>query len=334
MINLKGLKRYLFICTGFLLTVLSFGITGCKQDDGSMTKIHLGEVTHSAFYSPLYVAIEKEYFKDRGIDIELSMISGANNVTAAVLSGDVEVGFCGPEATIYVYNGGEKDYVKTFAGLTKRDGQFIVSRKEIKNFSWNDLIGKKVLAGRTAGMPELNFENALKKAKIEKTEVDIDTSIDFASLTSAFIGGEGDFVNLFEPNATKLVNMGYGYVVASIGEKSGEMPYTAFNAKKSFIENNRELLVKFTEAIAEGLDFVHKNDAKTIAEAIIGQFPDTSKDDLIAIVDRYKEADSWLETPEIDEGLFENLEDIMIDAGELKKYVPFDDLVENLYADK
>lgn len=319
------------LCLGILLIVL-LNITGCKKDERTdLTTISLGEVTHSAFYAPLYVAIEKGYFEEEGIKIDLSLISGANNVTSAVLSGDIDVGFCGPEATIYIYNGGEKDYVQTFAGLTKRDGQFLVARREFSNFSWNMLEGKEVLAGRIGGMPELNFENALKNAKVDKSKVEINTSIDFASLTSAFIAGEGDMVNLFEPNATKLEKMGFGYVIASIGEKSGEMPYTAFNAKKSYLEKNEKLLKKFTTAIEKGLKFSQNSDAKAIAEAIIDQFPDTSISDLETIVKRYKDADSWLSTPYIEKSLFENLEDVMIDSNQIEEYVPFDDLVKNLY---
>ena len=324
--------------SSFFLTVLMFSVfalamSGCQKEDDekNLKSISLGEVTHSAFYAPLYVAMENGYFEEEGLKIDLTLISGANNVTAAVLSGDVEIGFCGPEATIYIYNGGEKDYIKTFAGLTKRDGQFLVSRKNIDSFDWSMLRGKEVLAGRVGGMPELNFENALKNAKIDKGEVDINTSVDFASLTSAFIGGEGDFVNLFEPNATKLVNMGFGYVVANIGEMSGEMPYTAFNARKSYIEENRDTIEKFTRAISKGLEFCRDKKKKKIAEIIIGQFPDTSINDLEVIVKRYKDADSWLETPIVSKELFENLEDIMIDSKQIKEYVPFEDLVENVY---
>jgi NitT/TauT family transport system substrate-binding protein len=193
------------------------------------------------------------------------------------------------------------------------------------------LKGSEVLAGRIAGMPELNFENALKNAGISKSDVDINTSIDFASLTSAFISGTGDYVNLFEPNATKLETLGLGYIVASVGELSGEMPYTAFNAKKSYIEKNEDTIKKFTNAIAKGLKYVEKNSSEDIAKTIIDEFPDTSLDDLTKIVDRYKKADSWLSTPYIEESLFENLEDIMIDSGELTSYVPFSDLVINMY---
>ncbi|MCI8498023.1 MAG: ABC transporter substrate-binding protein [Bacilli bacterium] len=329
----KVLNMSSFFLTVLMFSVFALAMSGCQKEDDekNLKSISLGEVTHSAFYAPLYVAMENGYFEEEGLKIDLSLISGANNVTAAVLSGDVEIGFCGPEATIYIYNGGEKDYIKTFAGLTKRDGQFLVSRKNIDSFDWSMLRGKEVLAGRVGGMPELNFENALKNAKIDKGEVDINTSVDFASLTSAFIGGEGDFVNLFEPNATKLVNMGFGYVVANIGEMSGEMPYTAFNARKSYIEENRDTIEKFTRAISKGLEFCRDNDPEKIAEIIIGQFPDTSINDLEVIVKRYKDADSWLETPIVSKELFENLEDIMIDSKQIKEYVPFEDLVENVY---
>jgi len=316
----------LLIC---IVTIFTFKIN--KKEKSNLEKIKVAEVTHSAFYAPFYIAIEKGYFEKYGLDIELILTSGANNVTAAVLSNDVHVGFCGPEATIYVYNQGEKDYIQTFAGLTKRDGQFIVSRKKIDNFKMSNLEGKEVLAGRVGGMPILNFQNALDNAEVDSKKVNINTSVDFASLTGSFIGGNGDFVNLFEPNATKLEKEGLGYIVASIGEFSGEMPYTAFNARKSFIETNPDIIKNFTKAINEGLEFVKNKDSKSIATAIIDQFPDTSLNDLITIVERYKNADSWLDNPNIKEESFNNLQDIMIKDKQIKKYVPYKDLINNAY---
>ena len=326
------MKKYIIMIIILLICLITiFTLKSNKKDESNLEKIRIAEVTHSAFYAPLYAAIELGYFKENGIDIELILTSGANNVTAAVLSNDVEIGFCGPEATIYVYNGGEKDYLESFAGLTKRDGQFIVSRKKIENFKMSDLEGKEVLAGRVGGMPILNFQNALDNANINSKKVNINTSIDFASLTGSFIGGTGDFVNLFEPNATKLEKEGLGYIVASIGEFSGTMPYTTFNARKSFINNNSETIKNFTNAIDEGLKFVKNNDAKTIANAIIKQFPDTSLNDLITIIQRYKNADSWLENPNISESSFKNLQDIMIKDEQIKNYVPYNDLINNAY---
>ena len=302
-----------------------------KSSNNNLKHVTVAEVTHSPFYAPWYVAIEKGYFKDNGLDVDVVLTSGANNVVAAVLSNDVNIGLCGPEATIYIYNEGEKDYVKTFSGLTKRDGQFIVARKENKNFKISDLKGKEVLAGRIGGMPELNFENALRNSKISVSNVKINTTIDFASLSGAFISGTGDYVNLFEPNATQLEKLGYGYVVSSVGELSGEMPYTAFNARKSYIEKNEKIVKSFAKSIKEGLDFVHNNSAEVIANTIIKQFTDTSKNDLIKIIDRYKENDSWLKTPYISEESFKNLEDIMIKSNQIKEYVNYNDLIINYY---
>lgn len=328
------MKKYiitsLIIITCLVLLILSPLLKNNKKDN-NLTKVRVAEVTHSAFYAPFYVAIENNYFKNNGIDIDLILTSGANNVTAAVLSKDVEIGFCGPEATIYIYNEGEKDYIQSFAGLTKRDGQFLVSRKKIENFKFNMLEGKEILAGRVGGMPILNFQNALDKTNTDAKKININTSIDFASLTGTFIAGTGDFVNLFEPNATKIEKEGYGYIVASIGKYSGEMPYTAFNARKSYINDNKELIKKFTNSINEGLNFVKNNTSKTIADTIINQFPDTSKNDLETIIERYKEADSWLETPYITEQSFKNLEDIMIKDNQISKYVPYNKLINNFY---
>ena len=299
-----------------------------KDETTNLTKINLAEVTHSAFYAPLYVAIEDGYLEEEGIEVELILTPGADKVAAAVLSGDVEIGFAGTESAIYVYDGGEEDYLVTFAGLTKRDGQFIIGKE--KDFDWSSLEGKEVLVGRKGGMPALNFLNALKNAGIDASKVNINYSIDFASLSGAYIGGTGDFVNLFEPNATLLEKEEYGYVVASIGELSGEMPYTAFYARKSYLNENKETLIKFNNAINKGLEFVKNNDARTIAEKILPQFPDTSLDDLEKIVQRYKDSDSWLETTYIPEEYFTNLEDLMIENDLLEEYVPYTDLIQNL----
>lgn len=301
------------------------------KNDNELVTIKVAEVTHSIFYAPWYIAIENGYFEDEGINIELILTPGADKVAAAVLSKDVDVGFCGPEATIYVYNGNEEDYLVTFAGLTKRDGQFIVSRNKINNFNYEMLKGKEVLAGRKGGMPELNFENGLRNKNIDIEDVKINTSIDFASLSGAFIGGTGDFVNLFEPNALKLEKEGYGYVVGSVGEISGEMTYTAFNARKSFLESNKELLTKFSHALARGIKYVINNNSKSIALSLQKQFPDLSIDDIEKIVDRYKNADSWLKNPYIEEKLFNNLQEIMINSKLAHKLVSFNDLVHNLY---
>ena len=317
-----------------ILIIVIFGLLltfNKKSKDNNLKHIKVAEVAHSIFYAPWYVAIENDYFKDEGLDVEVILTSGANNVVAAVLSNDVNIGFCGPEATIYIYNEGEKDYIKTFSGLTKRDGQFTVSREKKNNFNINDLIGSEVLAGRIGGMPELNFENALRNSNVNVNSVNINTTVEFGALSGAFISGVGDYVNLFEPNATQLEKMGFGYVVGSIGELSGEMPYTAFNARSSYIEKNKDTIKKFTNAISRGLEFVNENDSETIANVIIDEFPDTSINDMVTIIDRYKKNDSWLLTPYISEDSFKNLEDIMIKSNQIDNYVNYNDLIVNYY---
>ena len=276
------------------------------EKDTGLTKIRVAEVTHSSFYTPLYVALEKGYFKDAGLDIELILTPGADKVSAAVLSNDVEIGFAGAESAIYVYNEEENDYLQIFSGLTKRDGQFIVSREKIDNFKLEDLIGKEILVGRQTGMPALNFLNALKNNNIDIQKINANFSVEFAALSGSFIGGNGDFVNLFEPNATALEKEGYGYVVASVGELSKEVPYTAFYARKSYIDQHGDIISKFTECMAKAITYTLENEPDIVAKDIINQFPDTSIEDLALMIKRYKESDCWLENPFISENIFIN----------------------------
>lgn len=249
-------------------------------------------------------------------------------MTAAILSGDMDIAFCGSEATIYVYNGGEKDYLKTFAQLTQKDGTFLVSRKKIDNFTLDELRGKYVIGGRTAGMPEMTFEWALREAGIDpKTDLTIDTSIEFAAMSGAFISGIGDFVTLFEPTALEIEQQGYGYVVASIGELGGVVPYTSYSARISYLEENHELIENFTKAVQKGLDFVHENDSETIAKAILSFFPDTALNDLTDAVKRYKKQDTWPRTTTFTKESFDHLQKIMIASGAINETVDYNSLI-------
>lgn len=315
------------ILLGIVITIAILS-TFKDKENSNLKRVTLAEVAHTIFYAPQYVAINNGYFEEVGIDLEVTLANGADAVMSAVLSGDVDIGFSGTEATIYVYNGGEKDYVQTFAGLTKRDGSFLVSRTKYENFKIEDLKGKTVIGGRKAGMPEMTFEWALRENGIDpKKDLTIDTSIAFAAMQGAFIGGTGDFVTLFEPNALSVEQNGYGYVVAYIGELGGEVPYTAYNAKKSYIEKNKDIIKNFTTAINKGLEFVKNNDSKKIAECIIGFFPDTSMNDLIKIVDRYKQGDAWKENITINKEEFKHIQDIMIASKELDSYVDYNKLI-------
>lgn len=321
---------------GIAITIIAISVAIITiingKEKNNLTKIKLAEVTHSIFYAPQYVAINEGYFEDEGLEIELILTPGADKVMAAVLSKDVDIGFSGSEATIYVYQNGEKDYVQTFAGLTQKDGSFLVARKKYDNFKLEELKGKYVIGGRAGGMPEMTFEWALRQNGIDpQKDLIIDTSIAFAAMQGAFIGGTGDFVTLFEPNATSVEKEGLGYVVAYIGELGGNVPYTAYNARKSYIENNPKIIKSFCNAIQKGLDYVKNNDPETIAQKIISFFPDTSHSDLTKMIERYKNGNAWKEKININEEEWNHLQDIMIASKELTEKSPYDKLIYTKY---
>lgn len=315
--------------------LLIFVAVNKPSGNNDLTTVRVAEVAHTIFYAPYYVAIEKGFFEEEGIEIDSILTPGADRVMAAVLSNDVQIGFAGSEATIYVYKQGEENFAQVFAGLTKRDGTFIVGRENIEDFTLEHLRGRNVIGGRKGGMPQMTLEHTLRQAGLDPdTDVNINTEIAFPAMAGAFIGGEGDFVTLFEPTALHLEQEGFGYVLASVGELGGEMPYTSFFARISYLEDNEELILSFTRAVQRGLDFVAENDAETIAEAIFRQFPDTSMNDLIKIVERYKNVDSWVSSVVTTEASFNHLQNVMIEAGELQEKAPFSRLVNNSFAKK
>ncbi len=330
-------KSVLYILTVLITIVLIVLIIGIfikkdshTENNKTLQTIKVAEVTHSIFYTPFYVAIENGYFKDEGIKIDLSLVSGSDNVAASVLANDTEVGLAGPESAIYVYLGKEKDYLQVFSGLTKRDGQFMLSRQN-ENFDWHNLIGKEILIGRSTGMPGLSFLRALKNQGINAQDVKINDSVDFAEISGAFIGGEGDYVNLFEPLATKLEQNKNGYVVTSVGAYSDPFPYTAFYARKSYIAKNQELLTKFTKAINKGIEYTTQNSSATVAKVIQKQFSDTNIEDLTTMIERYRQADVWLPNPYVEEDFFNTLVQLLKENNLIKENVYYQDLVNNLY---
>ena len=320
-----GIGIILLFIVAIMLVLIFYPWNKNKSD---LTKVRVAEVAHTIFYAPQYAALSQGYFEEVGLDIELLLTPGADKVTAAVLSGDVDIGFSGSEATIYVYNGGEKDYLQTFAQLTQRDGTFLVSREKIEDFTLDDLRGKTVIGGRQGGMPEMTFEWALRQNGIDpKNDLYIDTSVAFAAMSGAFIGGQGDFVTLFEPNALEVEQQGYGYVVASIGELGGVVPYTSYSARKSYILENKDIIEKFESAIQKGLDYVHSHSDEEVAQSILEFFPDTDLDDLSEAIGRYRNADSWPTTTQFTKESFDHLQDIMIASNELEEKVPYEDLM-------
>lgn len=327
------MKRFIYavVALCIVLLVVLFCFLN-RKEESELTKVKVAEVAHSIFYAPMYAADSLGYFEEEGLDVEIILTSGADSVAAAVMSGDVQIGFCGSEQTIYIYNQGAEDYLVNFAALTKKDGSFIVSREKEDNFDIKNLKGKYIIAGRTGGMPAMTFEWILNENGITTDDLTFDTSIAFASMSGAFIGGTGDYVSLFEPTASDLENNGYGYIVASLGELGGNVPYTTFNAKKSYIKENKDTVQKFVNAINKGLDYVHNNSADEIAKTIQDYFPDVSYNELTQIVQNYMDIDSWYDTTLIEEEDFEHIQDIIENAGELEKRVDFDTLFDSSFS--
>ncbi len=322
-----------------LVLLMSMAV-GCQKNESTdtsqkenLTEVTLNEVAHSIFYAPMYVAIEEGYFEEEGIALTLVTGFGADKTMTAVLTDEADIGFMGSESTVYTYAGGSQDYVVNFAQLTQRAGNFLVSREPVENFDWEMLKGTTVLGGRAGGMPQMVFEYILKKNNIDpKNDLSIDQSIDFGSTAAAFSGGQGDYTVEFEPHATSLEEKGDGYVVASLGEDSGYVPYTAFSAKKSFLEENPDTIQAFTNALQKGMDYVNTHSPEEIAAVIAPQFEETPVETITTIVTRYHEQDTWKDNLIFEEDAFRLLLQILDEAGELPMQVPYEDLVNTTFA--
>ena len=330
------MKKFFRIAAALSLTGLL--LSGCSaggSSDKNLTPLVLNEVAHSIFYAPQYAAIELGYFEEEGIDLTLVNGGGADKVMTALISGDAQIGFMGSEASIYVYQEGSQDYAVNFAQLTQRAGNFLVGREPEPDFTWENLRGKKVLGGRAAGMPQMVFEYILKKHGLDpKTDLSIDQSINFGLTAAAFTSSDADYTVEFEPFATTLELEGSGYVVASLGTESGYVPYTAYCARKSYMEENPELVQKFTNAIQRGIDYVNSHTSEEIARTIAPQFQETPVEKIALIVERYKAQDTWKEDTVFEQESFDLLQNILEEAEELDERVPYADLVTTEFSEK
>lgn len=314
---------------------LSLILAGCGgKKPASSGKIRLAEVTHSVFYAPLYAAIELGYFKEAGLSVELTNGGGADRVMTAVLTGQADVGFAGPEACIYTYLQGEKNYPKVFGQMTKRDGSFLIGRTA-EDFQWQNLRGKKIIGGRKGGVPEMTLEYVLRKNGVTPgKDVEIDTSVRFNMMAGAFVGGSGDYVTLFEPTATEIEAAGNGVVLASVGKMSGEIPYTAFFARQDYLASHGATVEKFAAAVNKGMKWVASHDAAAVASVIRFQFADSKVETLTSVIRRYQEIDAWKDTLVMEKQDFDRLQTVMEEAGELPSRVDFSLLVDNTWAEK
>ncbi|BDH61004.1 putative binding protein YtlA [Lysinibacillus sp. PLM2] len=325
------LKPSLLVFFSFLMLLVLAACGGGEE----MKKVKVGEVTRSIFYAPLYVAIENGYFEEEGLEIDLSTIPGGDKTMTALLSDGIDVALVGSETSIYVAAQGANDSIKNFAQLTQTDGTFLVSREPIENFTWDMLKDSTFLGQRKGGMPQMVGEYVLKQHGIDpQNDLELIQNIDFANISTAFASGTGDFVQLFEPTASIFEEEGVGYIVASFGTESGHVPYTVFMAKDSFMNASPETVEAFTRAIKKAQDFVYSSSAEEVANAISPYFEDTEVDLIATVVDRYRAQESFAKDPILDEEEWNNLQNIMDEAGELPERIPYEELVDTTFAEK
>lgn len=301
------LKRLAAVVVCLLLVSI---VIGCAKQEPE--RIVLNEVTHSVFYAPLYAAISLGYFDEEGLTIDLVNGGGADKSMTAILSDQAQIGLMGPEAAIYVFREGKEDSAIVFGQLTKRDGSFLVGREPAEDFQWSDLRGKTIIGGRAGGVPEMTLEYVLRKNGLEPgVDVEVITSVQFNLMGGAFEGGMGDYVTLFEPTASMFEQEGKGYIMDAVGAESGEVPYTAFMAKKSYIEKNPDIIRSFLRAIYKAQQWIMSASDREVAETIAGFFPDTSVDSLVLVAKSYREIDAWMDTPVMKEEAFNRLQEII-----------------------
>ncbi len=318
----------ILLCSLFALLPLS----ACSDGDG-LTKLRVSEVTHSVFYAPMYAAMELGYFEEEGIEIELSNAGGADAVMAAVLSGSADIGFCGPEAALYVLIGGSDNVPTVFGQLTKRDGSFLVSRVNEPDFEWEDLEGKEILAGRKGGVPAMTFEYILNEHGLyDGVNVDMNYDVNFNNMTAAFEAGTADYCTMFEPVASEYEKAGKGYVVAAVGEASGEVPYTCYIAKESWLDANGDTADGFLRAVMRGIRYILTTDSAEAAKTIAPCFDGTEESSLAVSLDSYKAIDAWQEDMTMTEEAFGRLQDIIDNAGELQRRAELSELVDTAHS--
>ena len=327
------MKKWLKFSISLLLaSILIISMAACSKSE--MKTVKIGEVTRSIFYAPQYVALSKGFFEEEGLKVELTTTAGGDKTMTALLSDSIDVALVGSETSIYVYAQGSNDPVINFSALTQTDGTFLVSREKIDSFSWDQLKGVTFLGQRKGGMPQMVGEYVLKKHGIDPhQDTNLIQNIDFANIAPAFASGTGEFVQLFEPTASVFEQEGKGYIVASFGEESGNLPYTSFMTKQSYIDENKETVEKFTRAIYKAQQWVETHSAKEIAEAIQGYFDNTDLETIEMVVDRYKSQGSYATNPVLKEDGWNNLLDIMDEAGELPERVDYKTLVNTEIAE-
>ncbi len=319
------------ICICAIVVAISFTFVGC---DNTNNKIRLNEVTHSIFYAPLYIAINKGYMSDAGLEIELTNGGGSDNSMTALLTNAADIALLGPETSVYVANQGRNDLPIIFGQLTKRDGSFIIGRSAIDgSFDWRSLEGKEILGGRKGGMPAMTLEYLLKSKGLNDGEnITINYDVAFNNMTAAFIAGTADYMTTFEPTGSTLEKNSQGYIVASVGAEAGEVPFTTFMANRSYLDKNPDIISKFLKAIMRGYNFLITAKIDDVVEALLPSFADSDREIIKNSILNYIQIDAWTSTPVMTNNSYEKLLDIMMASGTIDTRVDFNKIVDNSFA--
>ncbi|MDI6604931.1 MAG: ABC transporter substrate-binding protein [Thermoanaerobacteraceae bacterium] len=332
---MKSFKGFFLFTLAFAILLTSITLTGCKAEKQEVSKINFVETVRSIFYAPYYVAVNKGFFKDEGIELNITTAQGSDKAATAVLSGTADIGLQGPETTVYVFKEGREDYLINFGQLTRKDGSFLLGKKPEKDFKWENVKGKKVIGGRPGGMPEMTLEYVLKEHGIDpKKDVNLVTNLQFTANAGAFMSSDADYVQLFEPTASLVEKAKGGYIVASVGASAHEVPYTTFNAKKSYIIKHPDIIQHFTNAVYKGMLYVESHPSRDVAENIKSFFPDADIDLMTTVIERYKKQNTWGKTLQMKTEDFDFLQDILLNAGEIKHKADSKQLINNTFADK
>ncbi len=328
------MRKFITILCAFALVICtSLCFVGCKKENKSGL-VRINEVTHSVFYAPLYVAINKGYMEEEGITIELVNGGGSDASMTALLSGSADIALMGPETVVYVEASGSTNHPVVFGQLTKKDGSFLISKTPITNFSFgSSLTGKKAIIGRNGGMPAMTFEWLCNQSGIiNGTNVTLDKETSFNMMVSVFESTNADFCTMFEPTASAFVSAGKGYYVGSVGEYSGEIPYTCFMAYPSYISNNKAQIEGFLRAIKKAYLFITTSPSLEVAEALVPSFDGTTKEELATAVERYLEIDAWSNSPAMSKDSYARLLSVLKNAGTIESDVEFSKVVDNTIA--
>jgi NitT/TauT family transport system substrate-binding protein len=321
------------------VVALGLGLTGpAAAQTAAPAKVRYEEVVRSVLYLPTYVALNRGFFKEAGLDVSMKTSQGTDKGMAALLSGSADIVLIGPEASIYVANSESPVKPKIFSGLTATDGFLLVAReKPAGTFAWDQLKGKAVMAFRPGSNPDVFLETAMRKNGLDpKKDLKLVNNIGPAARTGAWLAGQNDYGIFLEPEATMLEKTGKGTVVASIGRVVGPVDYTVFTATDAFLAKNPAVAQAWTHAIVKAQKYVASAPAADLASHIAEYFPSMSQADLVAAVERYRGIGLWKTNPTVQRQAMDTLQDMLVTSGVLDnaKRVKYEQLVVTDFAAK